>query len=105
MSPDAVAWKMLCAVLHVPAPLRKRTWQALCRSQTSQVQTLRFNLSRLTAAPTDALAGVLLNSVLAPQAMVQLLELMVLHGHLGRRDANALQECIFASLSPEGNWR
>jgi hypothetical protein len=106
MPPDRFGWCVLCRCMHVPKPVEARTWRALCRFDTGEVQALRFALNRLSACPSWEVAGAVLRShPLQPQPLVEMLEQLVQRGNLARHDATTIEECVFANLTPGGAWR
>jgi hypothetical protein len=97
-------WGMLMDYWQVPASLAVPWWQALGRSQHARVLAVRQAVLLFDAAPV-AEAYHLDYGVCAPQAVIEVLEVLVDEGQLPRRHATAIEEAVLLHIDREAEWR
>jgi hypothetical protein len=97
-------WGMLMDYWQVPASLAVAWWRALGRSHHPRALAIRQAVLLFDAAPV-AEAYHLVHGVCAPQAVMEVLEVLVDEGQLPRSQATATEEAVLRNIDREGEWR
>ncbi len=97
-------WGMLMDYWQVPASLAMTWWRALGRSHHARALAVRQAVLLFDAAPV-AEAYHLIYGVCAPQAVIEVLEVLVDEGQLPRGQATAIEEAVLRHIDREGEWR
>ena len=97
-------WSILMDYWQVPASLAVTWWQALGHSQHARALALRQAVLLFDAAPVTE-AYHLVYGACVPQAVIEVLEVLVDEGQLARSRATTIEEALRRNVDREGEWR
>jgi len=105
--PPPILWREFCqSWLHLSSHHTGRWWAAVCRSRWSRAVTVRSTIRGHEIVDTQ-LEQVwhLYHDILAPHALLGLIEDLIRERMVARRDTCAIAEAILRRVDTQGQWK
>jgi hypothetical protein len=104
MPPELPAFTILAEFWGLPAPLRRRLWQALSSARWSRATAWRVKLGMFTSLQMTP-ATTFMFTMCAPGDVITIIEDLYKERRLDRRSASSMQEYVLARTNRHCKWR